>query len=173
MRSRFVAGMPAHGGAPVPACVRLWFGCMAWGMAACSDAAGPLELAQPDAERFAADVYPVLLRDCAMSECHGSSQRFFRVVGPGRVRLSKATQPLEPATDAEIMASYDRARSMLVPAPHADQSLLLRKPLELAAGGASHMGRDAFGRNVYATKDDPGYVAITQWAMTTAPKAEP
>lgn len=119
-----------------------------------------LALPEPDVERFADEVYPILLRDCGMSECHGSSERFFQVLGPGRSRLSSMTGPLEPVTAQELSFSYDRARSMLA------QPLepLLRKPLERAAGGAHHEGVDAFGRNVYASKDDPGYAAIARWA---------
>lgn len=130
----------------------------------CIDPAGaPEPLADVDEAMFAAEVYPILLRDCAMSECHGASERFLRIVGPGRVRLSEDTGPLEPATASEIRLSLTRVRSMLEQGDPA-KSLLLQKPLELLAGGASHEGHDRYGRNVYQSRRDPSYVAIERWA---------
>ena len=75
------------------------------------------------------DVYPVLLRDCAFSECHGSEERFFRIYGPGRARLLPDAVPDDPPTQDELILSYDRARSMLA-GPTYEDALLLRKPLE-------------------------------------------
>jgi hypothetical protein len=40
----------------------------------------------------------------------------------------------------------------------------VRKPLEPSVGGAGHMGVDSLGRNVYATRADPGWRAIAAWA---------
>jgi len=57
---------------------------------------------------------------------------------------------------------------MLVSDADFGQSLLLRKPLDLGAGGQGHEGIDALGRNVYASKADPGYAAIEAWARATA-----
>jgi hypothetical protein len=121
------------------------------------------ELRDVDAHAFETVVYPILLRDCAMSECHGADARLFRVVGPGRVRLSRNTGPLEPATPDEIRISLGRARSMLEQKA-LEQSPLLLKPLAKAAGGASHKGGDRFGRNVYVSRDEPAYEAIARWA---------
>lgn len=137
------------------------------GAGACaSDSVQSWQLPDLDAERFASDVYPVLLRDCAMAACHGSEQRFFRVAGPGRVRLSRASAPLDLATEEEIMFSYNRARSMLASDADVAHSRLLTKPLEVAAGGAAHLGQDMFGRNLYATTTAPGYKAIRNWALS-------
>lgn len=130
---------------------------------ACSADGAPVELPEPDGDAFARDVYPLLLRDCGTSTCHGARERFFRVVGPGRMRLSAQQAPLDPATAQEVLESYRRARAMLQP-DGADRPLLLRKPLALAAGGATHGGRDAYGRNVYASRSDPSYRAIERWA---------
>jgi hypothetical protein len=44
-------------------------------------------------------------------------------------------------------------------------SLLLRKPLSVAAGGAGHRGVDNYGRDVYRTKQDSGYVALARWVL--------
>ena len=123
--------------------------------------------AQPpevDRARFEAEVYPVLLRDCGFPACHGDSDRFFRVHGPGRSRLDPETLPYDAPTTAEIDATFDRARSMLAAVPDPRESLLLRKPLEASAGGGAHMGLDALGRNVYASREDPSWIAIAAWA---------
>lgn len=133
-------------------------------VAACGQELGPAaELRDVDTQAFETDVYPILLRDCAMSECHGADGRLFGIVGPGRVRLSKDTGPLEPATPDEIRVSLSRARSMLEQ-DAVELSPLLVKPLAKAAGGASHKGSDRFGRNVYLSRDDARWEAIARWA---------
>lgn len=132
---------------------------------ACGAEEPPPGLASPSGDRFTEEVYPVLLRDCGMSQCHGSEARFFRVAGPGRARLSTDTDALAPATALEVLWSYDRTVSMLMAAPRTRESLLLRKPLEPSAGGAFHEGNDAYGRNVYADTSAPGYRTIASWAL--------
>jgi hypothetical protein len=139
--------------------------CLSAGLCACASAEPSARLPSPDGDRFAREVYPVLLRDCGMSNCHGSPQRFFFVAGPGRTRLSSDTDLLAPATAAEILVSYDRTISMLQGAAGARASLLLRKPLDLAAGGAAHEGDDVYGRNVYADTEAQGYRTIASWAL--------
>lgn len=131
---------------------------------------GEAPVAEPpevDRARFEREVYPVLLRDCGFPACHGDTSRFFRVLGPGRTRLDPTTGLYAAPTSAEIDATYDRARSMLSGAPEPRQALLVRKPLEASAGGAAHMGRDALGRNVYASTDAAGWRAIAGWAGVT------
>jgi hypothetical protein len=128
-----------------------------------SDGSGAIP--SPDLALFEASVYPVLLRDCAFSECHGAEQRFFQVYGPGRLRLDPTTtKPGDPATPMEIERSYERARSMLLSGESVTQSLLLRKPLELSQGGQAHKGVDVYGRNVFESNRDPGYLALEKWA---------
>lgn len=107
----------------------------------------------------------MLARDCGFPACHGAPDRFFRVWAPNRTRLDPGTTALgAPVTPAELDATYDRARSMLASASSPEASLLVRKPLDDAAGGSEHMGRDARGHNVYASKDAPGWRAIAGWA---------
>jgi hypothetical protein len=69
-----------------------------------------------------------------------------------------------PATMLELQTSYDRARSMLVTDGPVARSLLLSKPLEAKVGGVGHRGIDGFGRNVYASRQDPSYSALATWA---------
>jgi hypothetical protein len=110
----------------------------------------------------------LLLRDCAFSDCHGAKDRFFQLYGPGRTRLAPlTTKPDDPMTLPELLHSYDRARSMLATSNHVESSLLLTKPLEPDSGGQGHRGVDDFGRNLFASTSDPGYVLLLRWANTT------
>jgi hypothetical protein len=142
---------------------------------ACSSGTGPLALRAPDRAQFEQDVYPVLLRDCAFTvSCHGSTKRFFQVAGPGRLRLMATTRPLDELTPAEVAYSYGRAASM-IDAVTPQSSLLLRKPLEISAGGTGHEGVDSLGRDVYQSTTEPGYMALAKWVLATpaAMKAQP
>jgi hypothetical protein len=131
---------------------------------ACSSDARPLALRIPDRMAFEQQVYPLMLRDCAFSACHGSTKRFFQVLGPGRLRLLPTTRPLDEVTPDEITYSYERASSMIDPVTP-DSSLLLRKPLEVSAGGTGHEGVDALGRDVYQSKTEPGYMTLAKWVL--------
>lgn len=128
-------------------------------------------LAAPDRAVFDAEVWPILVRDCGFSACHGSSPRFFRVVGPGHERLDPATRLTAPVTEQELQLSYDRARSML-DADEPSASLLLRKPLAVAAGGSGHEGTDNFGRNVYQSVDQPSFQVLVRWAVGASASEE-
>lgn len=130
----------------------------------CVDEATELTLATPNRQQFEAEVYPVLLRDCAFHACHGSTDRFLQVFGPGRGRMTANIKPLDPELPLEIDHAYDRARSM-IDAREPERSLLLKKPLETKAGGQGHEGSDGLGRNVYQSKSAPGYDAIRRWVL--------
>lgn len=122
----------------------------------------------PSGRQFVDEVYPVLLRDCAFSSCHGSQDRFLQVLGPGRPRLDPmTTEVTDPMRHDEVLFSYERARSLLATAPTATQSLLLLKPLEFSAGGQGHRGADDYGRNVFRSKHDPAIQTILRWAYST------
>ena len=142
---------------------------------------GPLP--SPDGEQFVAEVYPLLLRDCAHVGCHGVPERFFQLYGPGRARIPEAQMSAaarveldytDPANFDEVLHSYQRALSMIATAENVEDSLLLRKPLEAQAGGQGHKGTDDLGRNVYASKQHPGWQKLLAWAKSTGrpPTAE-
>jgi len=135
-------------------------------LSGCGGDTPELALAQPDFASFEANVYPVLLRDCSFIACHGSTERFFQVFGPGRARLDPLTMPIDPPTASEVLHSYNRALSM-IDARAPGESLLLRKPLSLAAGGTGHEGVDAWMRAVYVTRQEPGFVALEAWVLAT------
>lgn len=134
---------------------------------------GPADPPDPDRAMFDEQIYPLLLRDCAFPECHASHDRFFRVFGPGRARLSPDTSMTVPPTDDEREEAYQRARSMLSGAATAEQSLLVRKPLEVDRGGAPHMGIDEQGRDVYPSTEDASYRLLLEWAATGLPQGAP
>jgi hypothetical protein len=145
---------------------RIWLAVLVLASACASEvgSAIPMEL---DACGFETEIYPQLARDCGFPTCHGNEGRFFQVWAPGRARLDESTGILAAPTRAELERSYERALSMLGSyggAATPEDSLLLRKPLEASEGGAAHQGLDAFGRNVYASKEDAGWQRIAQWA---------
>ncbi|MCX5746261.1 MAG: hypothetical protein NT062_27605, partial [Proteobacteria bacterium] len=134
----------------------------------CVEAEAPLEIPAADPIAFRTTVYPILLADCGFPACHGDARRFFSVFGPGRTRLDPMSAPYDPATPDELAQSYTRARSMLLAPTGVRRSPLLRKPLAVAAGGAGHGGADAWGANLYASKDDPRFRALFFWATAAA-----
>ena len=132
-------------------------------------------LPSPDGQQFVLEVYPLLLRDCAYSGCHGQEQRFFQVYGPGRVRMPAAQMHdaeraeldyTDPVSPEEVQRAYERALSMLASDAQVEDSLLLRKPLEPQAGGQGHKGVDALGRDVFASKRDRGWRLLLAWAKS-------
>jgi hypothetical protein len=130
----------------------------------CQSEPKAFHIAERDFREFKDDVFPVLLRDCGFHTCHGSSERFFRVFGPGRARLDPASGAFDLPSGDEVALSYQLALSM-IDAEHPQESLLLRKPLAVEAGGAAHLGGDAFGRNVYRTVNDAGYLVLARWVL--------
>lgn len=137
---------------------------------ACDDPQKGWQVADREFRDFR-DVYPVLMRDCGFPTCHGDEERAFRVYGPGRARLGEDLRAFEAVTGDEISISFSVALSM-IDADHPDQSLLLKKPLAIEAGGAAHGGIDDFGRNVYRTKDDAGYKVIEKWVLSQPEQEE-
>ncbi len=148
-------------------CFSLWVWLLL-SLCACASEPTRLELPNPELASFAETAYPILLRDCGFPACHGNTDRFFRLFGPGRTRLDPEAASDEKASEAEVRESFSRAVSMLVHEGKLRDSLLLRKPLDTAAGGAGHEGEDWWGRNVYFSKDDPSYVELVRWAETRA-----
>ena len=125
-------------------------------------------LATPDRATFDTQVWPILVRDCGFSACHGSEPRFFLVFGPGHERLDPTLRTSAPVTPQELQLSYDRARSM-IDLDEPGLSPLLRKPLEVAAGGSGHQGTDNFGRDVYRSVDDPSFQTLLRWVSGVSP----
>jgi hypothetical protein len=136
----------------------------------CQKSSDGWKLAQRSFPQFQSEVFPVLLRDCAFSTCHGSPQRFFRVWGPGRARISPMSREFDRLTADETSSNLQLALSM-IDTQNPSRSLLLRKPLAVEAGGSAHRGADKFGRNVYRTVNDAGYLAISRWVFAATASA--
>jgi hypothetical protein len=137
----------------------------------CAPGGADLPVPTPSAERFVREVYPVLLRDCGFPQCHGSVDRAFQVFGPGRTRLLQVpnAEPAEdifaPVTSLELQVSYERARSMLTRTDGQHDYFLLRKPLDVGAGGTTHAARQGLTQNVYATREEPAWQLLQAWAL--------
>lgn len=152
------------------------FACLSACFSGCVDPADPPLAARRDFPAFRGEVYAVLLRDCGFPACHGAPERFFRVWGPGRTRLplddGTFPEPFDLPTGDELSASYALALSMVDERKPKD-SPLLRKPLAVQAGGAGHFGVDQYGRDIYRTAQDSGYVTIARWVFTPPPPEMP
>jgi len=139
------------------------------------DFSQPATYARGNDNEFTNFVMPVLWRDCGFQACHGSGERFFRIYGVGRTRLELGKTecmvgaPMPPCyydalNGSERDFSLQSAQSFIDIDNPAD-SLLLRKPLAVEAGGADHAGVDKFGRNVYRTPDDEGFLILQRWVF--------
>lgn len=135
--------------------------------AGCASTDSPVPISLRSRATFQNDVWPVLVRDCGFPTCHGAPERFLRVLGPGHTRLDPMLDLDAPATAAEIELSYARALSM-IDVEDPQNSELLLKPLETAAGGSRHEGTDEFGRDVYGSTDDPGFQVLRAWVLSPA-----
>ncbi|MBK9032122.1 MAG: hypothetical protein IPL61_12520 [Myxococcales bacterium] len=129
------------------------------------------EVVVPDADPvvFKDAVYPILLRDCAFTACHGNPDRFLVVFGPGRARLREDTDLDAPVTAEELAVTYTRTRSMLMSPAGIKRAPLLRKPLAEADGGVRHRGTDPWGNAIFPSKDDPRFIVLAQWALAGQP----
>lgn len=115
-----------------------------------------------DQAAFEANVEPELLASCAYSGCHGAPLRPLRLFSPAGERIAMGLTSNTPLTQEEHRANFIAASAVAAPssAPLPD---LLRKPLQEEAGGAGHGGVDRYGRNLYATRDDPRWRVLERW----------
>jgi hypothetical protein len=119
----------------------------------------PTDVPAPSFAMFRDEVYPLLLRDCGFVHCHGDSDRFFVILGPGRARLDAQIEVFAPPTPDELQLAYQSSRGMLASDRGVLESPLLTKPLE----GRGHGGLDGFGRNVWQV-GDPAWQEVERWA---------
>jgi hypothetical protein len=117
-----------------------------------------------DYAAFTAQVEPELLGSCGYSNCHGAKDRPMRLYSPAGNRVRKGLPAQDGLTEEEHRANFDRVRSYAA-TTSADLPDLLRKPLQLEAGGAGHTGVDRFGKNVYGSKDDPRWRLLEAWVQ--------
>jgi hypothetical protein len=103
-------------------------------------------LAELDVATFAAEVQPVLDERCAAPSCHGRPERPLAIYSPRRYRREPARRFLDEPLDADELAANARGVASFGFAidDGLEDSLVLRKPLALAAGGARHEGGEIF-----------------------------
>ncbi len=130
--------------------------------AACAPAPPPTQVPALDRAAFEQYVEPELFKSCAYSKCHGADTRPMRVFAPAGSRISPGLSSNNPLTPEEHQANYDRVTAFAAPTS-AELPDLLRKPLQLEAGGAGHGGVDPFGANVFADRDAPGWKVLDDW----------
>jgi hypothetical protein len=120
---------------------------------------------EPDLDRayFRCRIQPLLDTHCSMLACHGDEQRPFRVFARNRLRLDADPVALNlPLIPEELNANYESTASFTHGPPH--ESLLAGKPLDEAAGGYVHDGRELYGRSdVFASRDDDDYRRLIEW----------
>lgn len=133
--------------------------------AACQkDLDAPLDPAELDRPFFDCRVQPVLAQYCAALACHGDPGRYFKVFARNRLRLEGGEAERNAfMRPAERDHNYNAARAFVDPAAP-ERSLLLRKPLDEAAGGAFHVGATLYGGgDVFAATTDPDYQVLARW----------
>ncbi|HVK86078.1 MAG TPA: hypothetical protein VM513_18280 [Kofleriaceae bacterium] len=129
-----------------------------------ADLDAPRTPAELDRVYFDCKVQPVLAMYCGQLACHGDPARYFRVYSRNRLRDGgDETQRNVFMRDTERAHNYEAARAF-VDLERPEASLLLRKPLEQAAGGAFHRGATLYGGgNVFRDTADPDYQTIARW----------
>lgn len=117
-----------------------------------------------DEAYFRCHVQPILTKNCSMLACHGAPERYYRIYARNRLRYGIAgeAQRNSQLNEGEAKHNFDAARAY-VDVDHADESLLLRKPLEPDAGGFYH-GATKFSKlNIFANLESTEYETIQKW----------
>lgn len=124
----------------------------------------PGQVAELDRAYFDCRVQPVLTKYCATFACHGDGRRFLRVYARNRLRLGGDERQRNAfMRPSERAANFVAAGAMVDP-DDPEQSLLLLKPLQQAAGGYYHGGETAYGAgDVFADVDDTDYQVLVSW----------
>jgi hypothetical protein len=105
---------------------------------------GTVDPASPDYPTFRALVAPVVASRCAAGNCHGSPANI--------LHLTCGDTPERERWNYHALRDYVSVNT--------STSEVLRRALSPDAGGTYHEGG-----TVFATRKDPGYVALEQWAM--------
>ncbi len=121
---------------------------------------------EPDFDEFVAAVQPILTRSCSNLGCHGDPDRRLTLYSVEYLRAEPAVPgtPLDEdrLDTAELGWNYDSVRARLIDEEVADEARLLLKCLDPEEGGIEH----AEGEVVFATVDEPGYIALRRWIET-------
>jgi len=107
---------------------------------------GSPAVTSPDLEQFVAEVQPVFASSCANATCHGDPARPLEIYAVHNHRLDPDDVYLDAdLSEDELWLNYVGARTFIdelrwLDGADADDSALLTKPLDPAAGGAEHTG---------------------------------
>jgi len=114
-----------------------------------------------DEAYFRCAVQPILTKNCSTFACHGTPDRYFRIYARNRLRYGIATESQRNSflNAQERQLNYDAARAF-IDVNVVDDSLLLKKPLEADAGGATLLGTS----NVFPKVDGGEYKILVKWA---------
>ncbi len=112
-----------------------------------------------DAERFAAEVQPILAQRCANPSCHGSADRPLELFAVHQHRLDPTdVYRDDPLTEQELSANFTRSCGFMIDLDRAMDCLLVRKPLARGAGGMGHAGGVQ-----YSGLDEPELQVVIHW----------
>jgi hypothetical protein len=130
----------------------------------CEDLDAPEPFGQLDRPYFDCQVQPVLTKLCSGFACHGDPARYYTLFTRNRLRYG-GTEEERGSTTRPIERDYNFTSSLgYVDFADPDQSLLLTKPLDEAAGGAFHRGAEIFGGgDVFTSRDDREFKKLAEW----------
>jgi hypothetical protein len=126
----------------------------------------PRGLAGLDEPFFRCRVQPILTKSCSTLACHGDPARYYKIFGRNRLRLG-GSEDERGATMKEVERTFNLTSSKAqVDRDNPAESMLLLKPLDVAAGGVYHGGATRYGQgDVFLTRDDADYAVLEQWVL--------
>ena len=126
-----------------------------------TDAAPPPPL---DEAFFRCHVQPILSKNCATFSCHGTPERYFRLYARNRLRLGIASEAQRNSkmNADERKHNFDAARAF-IDVDHAEDSLILKKPVEMDAGGWYHGATKLGTSNIWPNVNQTEYRTIYKW----------
>lgn len=116
--------------------------------AGCQDVGGTVPLGTRDPAIYAREVHAVIEARCGTLDCHGDSRRPLRIYAETGLRLRDELRG-QPLT-AEELGDNLRAIEAVDPGAAAEEHLLVRKPLAVAAGGQKHLGGELWATRTAA-----------------------
>ena len=132
-----------------------------------------------DYNYFTCEVQPVLARECSFPACHGSWQRPFRVLSPGKMRIAGEYEKARlafskekakageyaPLTPTELRFNFEQSMGFVSLEQPEVTSQLLTRPLAFLAGGNFHgiFGEHPLIGEVCQSTADPRCAILQRW----------
>ncbi len=122
------------------------------------------QLPELDEAYFRCRVQPILTKSCAAFACHGDPYRYFTLFARNRLRSGGDESERNTFMRIEERAFNLTSSLAYVDPVAAEDSLLLRKPLDQSAGGFYHGGAVTYGAgDVFLATDEAAYQTILDW----------